>query len=391
MSKTAPRPTFPRALLLALGWSWAWAAWSAPVAEADWDRALPSLELRGVTIAADSLEAAWKQLSTRHLARSILYVADAQATSGRFDFHADRCQVRDVLGALTKTYPGFIWEADPVTGVLWIHPKELAWDALLPKVLRLPRSYCAVPLQTGVLAPLGSIPGAHLAPVSWGTAFTNTFDVAVDLAKGDYPLRELLGHACKAHPTKTFLVRARGQQSEILAVNLASDELTAPPEGAVGWWGSHFGAPAGGAPTAAELLEKLAAPSEAQRQAARAYLEAIVWQVDLDALVARLPSSPLQSTWAAIGVASVIARHPEATHRASIGVLESASGRLSSQPGGAPAALLASLELARLTGDQRPLTGLPSSFLTREELASVIGDVMRIAHASPAVRTALLE
>ncbi|OJH42508.1 hypothetical protein [Cystobacter ferrugineus] len=351
----------------------------------DWDRSLPELRLRDVTLSAGSLQEAWQLLNTHHLVRSVLFVKAPAKTTGPFFFNTSHSKVRDVLNALVKAYPDFTWTADPQTGVLWIHPRALGFGELLSERLRIPRDACAVPLQTGVLLPLGAVPGLHIVPARWGSAFTNTFDTAVELPQGDYRLRDLLTLAIKPHPTKTLYIQSVRDHTRLSAVHIGSDKLTRPPEGALLWWWIHFAEL--GAPTRQELAAGLASSSPAERTASREYLEAIAWQLDLDALVREVPSSQTETLWTSIGVASVLVRHPAATHVASLNQLESLLPDKFSRP----LMLLARLERARLAGEKQLPASLSAVKLEGNELEPLLSELLRLAALSSGPARELLE
>lgn len=364
----------------------AWVALVRANAGSDWDQALPALELRQVAISAASLESAWKQFSTRHLVRSVLLSSRAGAFSGAFFFKADRCRVRDVLDALAAAYPGMTWTADPETHVLWLHPSSLAWDAVLPQAVRIPRAFCAIPMQTGLLQPLRSAPGLRVVPATWGTAFTNTFDYAVDVAAGSYRLRDLLSLACKAHPSKTFAVRSTGGAVSVTAVNLVPEKLAAPPAGALSWWEARLGPiQRRRVPTESDLRRELSSPDPERRAAARAYLEAVLGQIDVDALLARA-ATVRETVWTAVGIASVLVRHRGVTEVACAKRLAATlDGPLAGRRGSL--SLLASLQLLQLTGDAAHLRD--DAQLSAAELAAVADDAIRLANLSEPVRGVL--
>ena len=357
------------------------------VQPSDWDAALPALELRQVDLKAPSLEKAWQQLSTAYLVRSILYVEPSARTVAPFQFRCDRCRVRDIFAALVRAYPDFTWTADQATGLLWIHPKARPMSGILNERLRLVRPACAVPLQTGVLLPLAHLPGERITVARAGTAMTNTLDVATDLPAGEYRLRDLLVAACKAHPTKTFYLRSAGGRNEVTAVHLGTD-LKRPPAGALLWWRLHFGAPSGATPSRGELAARLASTSADHRAAAREYLEAVAWQIDLDALVQGVPRTKQEAAravWVAVGTASVVARVPQATHRASEGQLKALLG------GDGLAAerslrVLAELTRASLAGEAQVSPKVSKQNLAVGELSPILHDLLRLAHTSEPAR-----
>lgn len=306
------------ALLAALGGLGASRAVAQPPS---WDASLPDLALQDVRIEGRSLEEAWQQLGRRHLVRTILYVTDPAATRRDVRFSCARCRAREVLDALVRPFPGYGWAPDPATGVLWIRPGSAPTDALGQRV-HLPVPQRGLPMQTGILAPLAREPRLGLSLHALrGVRATNTFDFAVDLPRGTFPLDALLSTLCRTNPTKTFYVRSTGAEATVTPVNLVGDEGDGAPEGLRHWWHVQVGRTGGSRVEMPDLRRALADPLPRVRWAARAYLEGMAWRTDLDGLV-RGARSGREAVWAAGAVTSIVARHALATHGASLERLE---------------------------------------------------------------------
>lgn len=286
-----------------------------------WDASLPDLALQAVRIDGRSLEEAWQQLGTRHMVRSVLLVTDPAATRRDVHFSCGRCRARDVLDALVRPFPGYGWAADPATGVIWIRAKG-AHPAALGQRLSLPASQSGLSMQSAILAPLSAEPrlGLTLSAVR-GVRAANTFDFPVDLPGGSLSVEGVLNAACRANPTKTFYVQASRADVDVTPVNLVSDGGEAAPEGLRHWWQVEIGGEGGTTVGADDLRRALSDASPRVRAAARGYLEGMAWRTDFDALV-RGARGGAEGVWTAVGVASVLVRHPAATHLASLERLE---------------------------------------------------------------------
>jgi hypothetical protein len=286
-----------------------------------WDASLPDLALHDVRIDGRSLEEAWQQLGRRHMVRTVLLVTDPAATRKDVRFSCGRCRAREVLDALVKPFPGYGWASDPATGVIWLRAKG-AGTAVLGQRLHLPAPQPGLPMQSGVLAILSRELGLGFALRGMsGVRAANTFDFPVDLPGGSLSLEGLFGTLCRGNPTKTFYLRVAGAEVGVTPVNLVSEEGDAAPEGLRHWWQVEVGGPRGAPVGAAELRRALAAASPKVRAAARGYLEGMAWRTDFDALVRGASSGP-EAVWTAVGAASVLVRHPAATHLASLERLE---------------------------------------------------------------------
>ncbi len=350
-----------------------------------WDQRLAELALDDVSIHASSLNEAWRAVSVQYLVRSVLFVSDGPSTGAPFAYESARCTVREVYDALAATY-GLAWEQDAHTGVAWFHPRELNSDPVLTTNIRVERDQLGLPMQSGILEALADGGVAGLTVKRWDSLFRNTFDCAVDVRAGVYSVRDLLNLCCVANPTKTFFARAGDGEVFLTPLNLVSDEVRTVPSGALHLWDAEIGqARPQGEPTRGQLMKALAAQRAEVRLAARNYLEAIIWSVDVDELV-RHGGSIEQTLWTCIGVTSILVRSEEATHQASLETL----GRLATddwlaacEPG---LALMTALDYARLAKDARALEVVSRRDFAADELAEVIPDACRVAASSDYVR-----
>lgn len=353
-----------------------------------WDRDLAELALDYVNIHAGSLTEAWQALSVQYLVRSVLVVSDRALKGAPFDYQSAKCTVRELYDALAATY-GLVWEQDARTGVAWFHPRELTPDPILTTNIRVEQEQLGLPLQTGILEPLAHGRVAGLTVKRWGSLFRNTFDYAVDVRAGVYSVRDLLNLCCVANPTKTFFAQVGDGGVFLTPVSLASDEVRPAPVGALHLWDAEIGqARPRREPTRGQVMAALADKRAEVRHAARNYLEAIIWSVNVDELVRR-GSSIEQTLWACIGVTSVLVRSEEATHQASLETM----GRLATDDFLAMCepelAVMTALECARLTQGARALEIISKRKFVADELAPVISDACRVASSSDYVRQAL--
>lgn len=354
----------------------------------EWDRTLPGLPLKNVKVRANSLSEAWKLLSADYLVRSVLVVPDYEAGPPTFEFESAACTVRDLHEALAAAYK-LAWTQDPQTGVTWLHPLTVPYQRILPSKIQLFHPQPGLPMQSGILEALEEGGAAGITVKRWGSLFLNTFDYAVDIPVGTYTLRELLNVCCLANPTKTFFLRVKDGESLITAVNLVSDQVPSTRAGSLFFWDVEIGSKRGSdAPAQEEMMMALANSAVQVRHAARNYLEAGIWSVDIDNWLNR-GSSPAKALWTCIGIASILVRSEEATHLASVEMMKrlaTAAFLVECEPG---LAILIALDLARLTRDSAALEIVAKRNLSSADIEHITSDACRIAALSAYVRNAL--
>ena len=353
-----------------------------------WDQDLTKLVLDNVKVHASSFTGVWKDVSTEYLARSVLIASDRALEGMPFDYESASCTVQDFYDAFAATC-GLAQVQDENTGVTWLHPVELAYDRILETRVQVVRDHLGLPMQSGILEPLGVNSTTGITVKQWGSAFRNTFDFAVDVPAGAYTVRDILNLCCVANPTKTFFVRVGAGGVFVTAVNLVPEKMRSVPVGALNFWDVEIRQGRGeSVPTAEQVMGMLAHQEAEVRRAARSYLEAIIWSAQVDEWVGR-SSSTEQALWTCLGVTSVLVRSEGATHRASIETMK----RLATddflaecEPG---LAVMTALDLARLTEDARALEVVKKRNLGATELAGVTSDACRVAALSGYVRKAL--
>ena len=355
---------------------------------ASWVRDTTKLECDNIKIHAGSLAEAWQAISTKYLLQSVLVTSDRTSKRIPFNYESAGCTVKHLYDALAATY-GLDWIQDKHTGVAWLHPVELAYDRILRTKIDAARDNLGLPMQSGILEPLGADNATNIKVKQWGSLFLNTFNCAVDVPAGTYAIRDLLNLCCVANPTKTFLAQARHDEVLLTATNLVPDKMTKIPAGALHLWDIETEQGRGkDAPTRDQVMTALADRKAEVRRAARNYLEAIIWNINADEWAEHVSTSA-QTLWTCIGITSVLVRSEEATHPASIKTME----RLATddflakcEPG---LALITALDLARLTKSDRALKMVKERKLGARELAGVTSDACRIANLSVYVRNAL--
>src|SRR4030095_16473765 len=335
----------------------------------NWDQDLPNLTLDNVRIRASSLVEAWKVMATEYLVRSLLVTSDRALEAKPFDFESAKCTVKDLYDALNSTY-GLVWVQDRDTGIAWFHPVEFTYDHILATTVQLAQEQLGLPMQSGILEPVGASSATHIIVKQWGSLFENTFNYAVDVPAGIYAVRDLLNLCCVANPTKTFHAQAwHDGRGFVTAVNLISDKANAVPLGALHLWDVEVRQERGkGPPTQEHIMTALANQDAEVRRAARNYLEAVIASIPLDRWVSA-SASTAQKLWTCIGVTSVLVRSEEATHRASIETEEQLATNDFLTEGEPGLAVITALDLARLTKDARALEVVENRNFETIELA----------------------
>lgn len=353
-----------------------------------WDTALPAMQLNNVAVNAASFEDAWKHISTDFLLRSVLVVSDNTSTNIPFSFKAAQCSGVELLNALIASYPDFTWEQNNETGVIWIHPKDLAMVDILSSKIRIAVEQLGVPMQSGILEVIEGLPNIGITVKRWGTLFNNTFNYPVDLQTGEYTLRDLLNICCIANPTKTFYIRVSNGNTSISAVNLVSDKLTVPPQGALLFWTLEIGKLSGQVPTKNEIIDGLDNVDARIRQAARMYMEATIWNCSFDELITKCQSRE-QRLWVCLGTIDVLVRSEEATHIAAIEKMQAITSKDFFEKGDPNLAVLVAVELARLGNDTTALNIVSQRKFSLGTLAHIKSKIDYSARMSSKVRDAL--
>jgi hypothetical protein len=355
----------------------------------NWDRDLPDLMLDKVGLHAGSMKEAWKNLSTDHLARSVLVSLEQALEKMPFDYDAKKCRVRDIYDAFVSRY-NLAWVQDENTGVVWFYPVEQKYEDILSAKINVTHDYLGLPMQTGVLEPLEIVDSMSIVVKKWGSLFLNTFNYAVDVPAGEYTVRDIINLCCIANPTKTFSVQANQNGFFITAVNLVAEKPGPIPAGVNHLWDVAAERSGQGARTRERLIAALATLEQEVRYGARNYLESVIWRVRADELIA-CESSIVQKLWTCIGITSILVRTEQATHLMSIETMRRLATTEFLFTGEPEIAVMTALDLARLTKDSSALEIVIKRDLAENFLKSVIRDICRVAALSEFVRKTLRE
>lgn len=390
-------------------------AWGADSAiRPGWDKDLLSVKLGDVQIQANTMAAAWQEITTKYLLRANLYM-DAAAISDEtpFAFHEEKATGKELFDALLATYPEFTYTQNPETGIIWFHPKRVSYSTILNQRVGIAHGASEIPMYTGIYVPLlkllapnvidssdareqhsgrsGPIDpstGKPPIPASW------LYDV--DLPPGVYSARELLDFCCAANPTKSFLIRpVTGQQGPMIIFleDLCYFNPLVPPRaGAIRFWEIEINKPTNGVPSLEEVRAAMGNPDPAKRSAACLYLESSMMNYSPLNLFGNA-DDPEQAVWTALGVEYALSRGSDANFF--IGYLTRHVPRFRedlTKITNPNLALLASLQLARENQDTTYLDAVVSKHTyTEEEIASIQPELDRMARSSKAVRDKLKE
>lgn len=362
----------------------------------NWNSTLPALSLSSVKVEATSLPQAWQIVSRQHLVRSILVVSQSSPVQGAFSLDKKELTVGQLMDATVASYPDYRWSQDPKTSVLWIYPKEIAYENLLSATIEVEAEQLSVPMQTGILEELFSIDalGLRAGPLRTSAiGFKNTFDYPVNVPAGSLSIRELLNICAEQNISKSFFIELlAGVETIITPVNLVSDKLNSPPEGAVLWWHLEIGETHNGmGPSKEDLLNALSGSDGRRRMAARSYLETVIWQVPFEGWVSGIADQE-EAIWYSLALLDILFRVDlgSAVNGVIINRLKMESTTNFYDEGPPFLALLAALEIARL--------GRDSSILRRVEMrndlnfdkssnAELISEMARIVRRSEQMRS----
>lgn len=366
--------------------------------EPSWDTTLPSVELENVRVEARSVQMAWKRIATDYLLRTILYLP---VETGRdpvpFAFSSQRCTAADVFNAFVSTYPDMTWTPDAKTGVIWFYPRSIPYSTILATKVRLGSDMLGVPMQTGILEPIGKLDPFVLRVKRWGTSFTNTFNYTVNAHAGVYTVRDLLNTCCKTQIGTTFYIRTYMRNSKnVESITAASlypdpdndDELDFPRAGARHWWATTIGALEQSGPREDEVIDKLASSDHRERSAARIYFEATTWRTPVEKWMKEI-EDPHKALWVTLAFAETFLKSEQATYVPKRMKKETTESFLMTAD---PAlAFLTALQLSRLERDGRYLDILSRRNFAPGDLAGVVADANRICRQSPEVRQKLTD
>lgn len=356
----------------------------AKAAESDvaWDKALANMVCENVDIQADLLTRAWQEVASSLLLRCNLLIRSDFSSEGKFRFKSPRCTGKQILDALVAAYPQYIWGQDEESGVIWIYPKNLKLQEVLPQKVRLVQNYEGLRMQQDVLEPLNKNPLFGVGVKEWGPSFYDTLNCPVNLASGIYSMRRLLNCCCLASPRIGFFVTLTEQSPMpyvVAAINLKWDRTKITTPGARLWWQLVVKKQIKGpTPSLTEVGEALADANSEVRKAAQKYVDAVsdAWKEEIVNSSAR----GRVGLWVAVEVIGVLCRSNEVICPFGVNRIRQI---LAEQPdlltkGDYGMALLAALELLRLEKDDSAFQIVSKRPVKTEELQPVMADIARV-------------
>jgi hypothetical protein len=368
-----------------------------------WEDSVANVQLQSVSIATNTMRAAWEEISTKYLLRANLYWDVSGAIP--FGLRAESTTAGELLAAFLAAYPTYTSSRDPETGVLWIHPVRVAYPDILSQRVKVDHAAMQVDVWAEVYMPLSRMlfPDGSAAVLRGGARpkdeaegeqgarpFLRSY---VDIPAGVYSARQILNLCCAASPTLAFAVApkptpTRTEQQTLTMLSLFyRNPLAAPRAGAVRFWQVEIGDTASGAPGIDKLISAMSDYLPHKRWAAAQFLEAAMMNYSVIDLVNKSPNAE-QAIWAALaveatrGVPDLLTWNDKRISRLRDDIRHISDPRL---------ALVTCLELTREDQDASYLEPLIREHkYSQEEVDSVVSDVYRIIRASVPARKKLL-
>jgi hypothetical protein len=191
-------------------------AWAVEdIVQSKWDENLLSVALGDVSIKANSLAEAWREMTTKYLLRANIYL-DAAAISNdtTFSFHNEKATGNELFDAFLTTYPAFTYTQDPETGVIWFHPKRVNYSDILNQQVKIARQASQVPMYADIYMPLCKLLAPNITDSRDTGDYIGEIDRSthkppipyiwfydVNMPAGVYSVREILNFCCAANPT----------------------------------------------------------------------------------------------------------------------------------------------------------------------------------------------
>ena len=169
-----------------------------------------------------------------------------------FVFNRDKVTGREILDALLREYAEFTYTQNPNTGIIWIHPKKLAYGDILNQRVKISHDAIGVPIYPDIYLPLRKLLGPDFIETPSGISRPLPHSYDVDVMAGTYSAREILDLCCSANPSKAFWILQPGQTEAhaIYPTPLAYPSPVAPPRvGALRFWELGIGKSTNGIPT----------------------------------------------------------------------------------------------------------------------------------------------
>ena len=378
-----------------------------------WDDGLLRMDLGAVHIKIDpayekfspSVIVAWQHITKVCLLRANIYVNPAaliETRTNHFTFTREKATGKDLLEGFLVAFPAYIYTQDPVTGVIWLHPRSIKYGDIMIEMVEIQRPQLQVPMYSGVLQPLLSLlnPGKKVVidPTGGGYFQGNVlgllmkFNLPVDLPAGVYSARDVINFCCLSSPTLAFSAHDTDGKARIGMLvpsrldypnPLASERATA-----VKFWETEVANSTNRPPSSDAIATALSDASPRKRWAAREYCRAT------DTLSHGIDSEdPIIVVWQRLAWKSIdfigagdsaFLKEGEEFVGKRPAILEDL---LRKDPG---LALVASMELARETKDPDVLDIFLGHRFTAKEVSEVKPDVYRIARESKLIRDKLI-
>jgi len=357
-----------------------------------WDKEILFVQIDHVDIEAHSIDEAWLQITKRYLIRINIYTDKPEYQNKLFAFNKDKVTGKEILNALLSEYPEFTYTQNPDTGIIWIHPKKVAYGDLLNQKIRISHDAKGVPMYPDIYLPLSKLLRPDFVDSSSGSVGKpppNYLFYDVELTAGTYSAREILDLCCSANPSKAFWISQSGatEAHTIYPMPLAYPSPVAPPRvGAVRFWELGIGKSTNGIPTYKQIREAMASRDPQKRLTASLYLEACDDNYSTKNLLEKAEGAD-QSIWTALGAQYAIWRGENTNF---FSIIISAIPRVGEDLKNIKdpcLAVLVSLQLTRESKDTSYVDQIVSQHsFTNEEIDSIKPEIIRMARSSNAVR-----
>jgi hypothetical protein len=357
-----------------------------------WDESLLKTEFAEVNIKPKDIRAAWQEMGNRYLLRSNLYMDSEDATE--FSFKKQGASGKEVFDAFVATYSAYTYTQDPKTGVIWIHPKRIPYDAVLNQQIEVRRAACQILMFNQVYAPLSRLLAPNQIPFGVNRSLVRgVLNYPMDLPEGVFAARDIINFCCVADPTKAFAIEPPSTgRLGLMPLNLHYGNPTAPPRArAISFWEVEIGQPLTPIPSVDELVSALSDSNPRRRWAARAYLKATYEHYREPSLIAKC-DEPRKAIWVAIALKSIDqAGRGDQPYITVAPFAQFMQGFTNDLPRMNPAlGLLAAMECAREKNDPRFMDAVADHKFSGDEIESIQPDLNRIARESTLVRDKLI-
>ena len=356
--------------------------------KAKWS-AFTELELHNVKIRGNSLVEAWVDMSRGAELRSVLFSRASQSSdSKQFVFDRENCTVGELLQAFEDTYPPYVHDLDINSGVLWLHPRNVAYEIILTQKVKVNTGAFALPMLSGILAPMERIRPLGIFGPAGPSLRTVGLDYAVDLPEGTFSVKDILNCCLIENPGEGFYI-SKQKADWIQPLDLGYRNIFAPAETAVYFWYATIGSAEGAFPNPTEILNALSSTNTATVERSRAYMQMNQAAESWDALFAAA-KTPREIVWASVAMASVEDRSDQAACLAAGEKLRQVLSSTNSVSLGVQV-LAAITEAQAWSNEISDLERIANQPASEKELSSVLYDIIRILRDSPRMRQKLME